>query len=175
MNVHETIMFRRSVRRYKVDAIDPVVLEKLKTALRLAPSAKNNQPWKFVFIRDENRKKDIAAACGSQLWMSRASVITAGIGFESAAYTFVGGSRSSLDIDIAIAFDHLSLAAAAEGIGSCWIGKFDETAVAKLLNIPDGARVVALMTLGHPESGDAFHLDIAQRKPMNRIIIDEQF
>ncbi len=150
MDVLKAIKIRRSVRNYKPDPIPQPVLEKLMEAIRFAPSACNNQPWKFVFVSDPELKQKLATAARDQKFIAEAPLIVVGCGFPDKAYHYMGGYGNSIEIDIAIALDHLTLAAAAEGIGTCWIGAFDETAVKKILNIPANAKVVALTPLGYP-------------------------
>jgi nitroreductase len=119
-------------------------------ALRAAPSACNNQPWQFVVVSDESLRRQLAQAAREQNWMAEAPVIVVACGFPQQAYQHMGGTGNSVEIDVAIALDHLTLAAVAEGLGTCWIGAFSEAAVKRLLGVPDRARVVALMTLGYP-------------------------
>jgi len=154
MNVLEAIRTRRSVRSYDGRAIPAEVLERMKAALRWAPSACNFQPWHFVLVSDGKLRKKLAAACRNQAWMAEAPVIVVGCGMPAGAFQKMGGAGCSVDVDLAIAIDHLTLAAAAEGLGTCWIGAFDEQAVKELLGVPKAVKVVALTPLGYPASAD---------------------
>ena len=88
----------------------------------------------------------------------------------------MGGHGNSAEIDVAIAIDHLTLAAAAEGLGTCWIGAFDEAGVKNLLAVPQQAKVVALTPLGFPTSPDLIHpLDETRRKPEIDVFSTNQF
>ncbi|MDP6380378.1 MAG: nitroreductase family protein, partial [Phycisphaerae bacterium] len=133
MDVFDAIRTRRSVRKYKPDAIPEGVMEKMLSALRFAPSACNYQPWRFIVVTDAAVRQKVATACHGQAWMADAPVVIAGCGFPDEGYKHMGGKGSSIDIDLAIALDHLTLAAAAEGLGTCWIEAFDEAAVKKVL------------------------------------------
>ncbi len=165
MNVLEAIRTRRSVRAYAARPIPPEVLERMKAALRYAPSACNFQPWHFVLVTDAALRRKLAAACHDQMWMAQAPVIVAGCGLPASAYQKMGGAGCSVDVDLAIAIDHLTLAAVAEGLGTCWIGAFDSRAVKKLLGVPKAAKVVALTPLGYPASADLNHpCEEARRK-----------
>ena len=82
----------------------------------------------------------------------------------------MGGVHNSVDIDVAIALDHLSLAAAAEGLGTCWIGAFDEQHVKTILALPNNVKVVALMPVGYPRTPDLNHpVSDNDRKPAHKI------
>jgi nitroreductase len=154
MDMFEAIKTRRSVRSYSSRPIPADVMEHMRQALRYAPSAGNNQPWRFVFVIDEGLRKKVAKAANGQDWMASAPVIVVGCGQPDQAYQRVGGHRSSVDIDLAIAIDHLTLAAVAEGLGTCWIAAFSEPKVKELLGVPKDVRVVALTPLGYPSSPD---------------------
>ena len=151
MDVFEAIKKRRSIRSYRTDPIDDKIITRLLEAMRLAPSAKNLQPWKFVVVRDPNIKERLVTACRNQTFIAKAPCIIAACAFEKQSYDKMGSYMSSWAIDVAIALDHLSLAAASLGIGTCWIGAFNEGEVKKVLDIPADVRVVALMPLGYPE------------------------
>lgn len=150
MDIFEAIRIRRSVRSYSTRPIPAEVMTRMKQALRSAPSACNLQPWHFIFVTDAELRRKVAEAAYRQLWMAAAPVIVVACGIPAVAYKKMGGYGNSADVDVAIAVDHLTLAAVAEGLGTCWIGAFDAQAVKKLLGIPDEIRVVSLMPLGHP-------------------------
>jgi nitroreductase len=150
LDVMEAIRRRRSVREYRGDPIPQAVLERVTDALRLAPSACNYQPWRFLLVMDPRLRGGLARACHGQIWMAEAPVTVVACALPDAAYKRMGETWNSADVDVAIALDHLMLAAAGEGLGSCWIGSFDEKAVKKLLDIPAEAKVVGLTPLGWP-------------------------
>jgi nitroreductase len=154
MDVLEAITRRRSVRSYSSKPIEPKVMERMRKALRYAPSACNLQPWRFILVDDEAMRRELAAASHGQSWIAQAPVTVVACGFPGQAYKRMGGYGNSVDVDLAIALDHLTLAAAAEGLGTCWIGSFDEGKVKQLLGIPASAKVVALAPLGYPASPD---------------------
>jgi nitroreductase len=176
MNVLDAIRNRRSVREYDPRDIPEDVLERMKEVPRLAPSACNNQPWKFVLVRDAALRSEIAKACGRQGFVAGAPVIVVGVGFPEAAYRRMGGNGNSVEVDLAIALDHLTLAAAAEGMGSCWIGAFDEKKVGELIHAPQGARIVALLLLGYPARPNLLGPAPAdRRKPAGEIFLADRF
>ncbi len=124
------------------------VLEKIFDAVRLAPSARNAQEWRFVVVRDPAVKGRIATEAAGQPFMAQAAAIVACCAETDGRLMRCG--QPAYPIDVAIAMDHLSLAAAAEGLGTCWIGSFDEATVKRILGIPAQVRVVQLMPLGVP-------------------------
>jgi len=171
MDVFEAIKNRRSIRAYKTDPIDDKTITKLLEAMRLAPSGKNLQPWKFIVVKDPNIKEELVPACRNQTFIAKAPCIIAACAFEKQSYDKMGSYMSSWAIDVAIALDHLSLAAASLGIGTCWIGAFNEGEVKKILDIPADVRVVALMPLGYSE----YVPDPKPRKSLEEIVCYEKY
>jgi len=171
MSVLDVIKSRKSIRRYKEDPIPEDVFLRVLEAARLAPSGKNSQPWKFVVIKDEAMKKSLAEASRGQMFMARAPVIIAACGFPEMSYPRQGNYMKSWPIDVAIALQHLMLQAEEEGLGTCWIGAFEEKDVKRLLDVPEDARVLALTPLGYP---DQVPQDRG-RKPLSDIISYEKF
>ena len=176
MDVMDAIRRRRSVRKYSERPIAEDVLARMCQAMRLAPSACNNQPWRFVVVTDETLRRSLAAASHGQAFIAEAPVVVVGVGLPDRAYRHMGGRGNSADVDVAIALDHLTLAAVAEGLGTCWIGAFNEEAVKKLLSVPPGAKVVALTPLGYPASPALIHPEEPpRREPDGAVIVKERF
>lgn len=176
MDVLEAINKRRSVRVYSSEAIPADVTERMRQALRSAPSAGNHQPWHFVFVMEKALRRKVARVSGKQLWIADAPVTVVACGFPEQAYKEMGGYGNSADVDVAIALDHLTLAAAAEGLGTCWIGSFEEEQVKRLLDIPSQAKVIALTPLGYPSSPSAIRsLDDNRRKPAPEIFSIDRY
>ena len=176
MDVHQAIRTRRSVRKYDPRPIPDNVMGRLHDALRLAPSACNFQPWRFVLVRDAAQRRAIAQAACGQTWMADAPLIVVGCGRPAAAYKKMGGAGNSADVDVAIALDHLTLAAAAEGLGTCWIGAFEQARVKDLLGIPADATVVAMTPVGYPAEPDAIHpIDPARRKGPDEVFSTDRY
>jgi nitroreductase len=170
MEIMEAIKNRRSVRAYDPRPIEPASYQRLRDALRFAPSACNFQPWRFILVEDTQMKANIAEASNGQTWMAQAPLIVVACGFPVQAYKKMGGYFNSVDIDLAIALDHLSLVAAGDGLGTCWIGAFDEQAIKKLLEIPKEVKIVALMPVGYPAGPDLIRpLNEEKRKPEKEI------
>ncbi|MDW5550380.1 nitroreductase family protein [Methanosarcina sp.] len=142
MGTFDTIKNRRSIRTYKSERIPQEKLEKLLEAARLAPSAANRQNWKFIVVENEQVKKQLVTACNNQAFVGTASHIIAGIGDLSQKWH---------QVDLAIALEHIVLEAVELGLGTCWIGAFNEDEVKRLLRIPQDKKVVALLTVGIPD------------------------
>ena len=176
MTVMDAIRSRRSVRSYSPKPVPPAVLDKMLEALRLAPSACNYQPWRFIFVTDEVMRQKLAATAGEQHFIAEAPLLVVGVGLPGNAYKKMGGHGNSVDVDVAIALDHLTLAAVEEGLGTCWIGAFREKDVKALLHIPPEAKVVALTPLGYPASADLIRpVQDGRRKLPQEVIAQERF
>jgi len=176
MDVIQAIKIRRSVRDYSSKPIPEDVMERMKQVIRSAPSACNFQPWHFILVMDETLQQRLAEAANGQKWIAVAPVIVGACGLPDQAYKRMGGYGNSVDVDLAIAMDHLTLAAVAEGLGTCWIGAFKESEVKKLLEIPDSVKVVAMTPLGYPSKSELnFPLDENRRKPSKDIFSVDRF
>ncbi len=141
---------RRSVRSY-LDS--PVEREKIDYVLRaacLAPSACNNQPWEFIVIAGEYSHSELAAIY-DRPWFISAPVIIAACCDRTVSWRRKDG-RDFGDIDVAIALDHLTLAAAEQGLGTCWIGAFDSREAGSLLRLPSTVEPIAFTPLGYPST-----------------------
>lgn len=148
MNVFEAIKTRRSIRSFADQVIEEQKLNKVLDAGRLAPSAGNMQEWKFIVVRDKETKEKLATAANNQRFVAKADVII--VGCATIADKIMTCGQYTYPIDLAIAMDHMSLQAVEEGLGTCWIGAFEEDEVKKILGIPPEIRVVELMPLGYP-------------------------
>ena len=147
MNVHQAIKNRYSCRSYQAEPVPEEKLKKVLEAARLAPSAHNSQEWKFVVVRDIKKRKEVAGASG-QSFIAEAPVIIAAVGLDPEHIMRSGNPAYA--IDLAIAIEHMALQATEEGLGTCWIGAFNQEAVKEILEIPEECRVVALLPLGFP-------------------------
>ncbi len=138
----EVVRKRRSIRRYRADPVPEKVLNQIVEAARLAPSAGHRQPWHFILVKDVEIKKQL----GVPYWVADAPVIIVGcVDTETR-------SPPLCYVDLAIAFEHMVLAAANFGLGTCWIGRLarDEP-IKTILGIPEHVRVVAVTPIGFPD------------------------
>ena len=149
MDIYEAISLRKSVRNFKGEDVPEEVMTRLLESARLAPSASNRQEWRFVVVRDEVTRKKIAQAAFGQDHVARAPVVLVCCA-DTDEHVMACGQRC-YPIDVANAVTHVTLCAAAEGLGTCWIGAFNEDRIRSILQIPDPIHVVALLPLGYPE------------------------
>ncbi|MEM2056996.1 MAG: nitroreductase family protein [Thermoproteota archaeon] len=171
MDVFEAIQKRRSVRAYEPTPVPREILGKVLEAARLAPSAGNIQPWHFIVVTDVGKREKLARAPFAG-FLREAPVVIVGCGNQRA-------SPRWFMVDVAIAMQNMVLAATAEGLGTCWVGSFNEKEVKEMLKIPDDYRVVALLALGYPRKkmdiqGRILHL-IRRRKNLKEIVSFEEF
>lgn len=150
MEVMEAIRSRRSTRSFQDRLVEDEKLMAVLEAGRLAPSARNLQDWRFVVVRDPDTRKRLAEAAKNQEFVGKAPVVIAACGTSD--YVMTCG-QPAYALDVTIAVDHMTLAAAAVGLGTCWIGAFYEDMVKEILGIPEHVRVVALLPLGYPAQG----------------------
>jgi nitroreductase len=149
---------RESVRSYTDTPVEHEKIERILETARLAPSACNAQPWKFIVVDNPELKNKLADATSTKViglnHFSKQAPVHIVVVMEPANFTSKFGSMVKQKhfplIDIGIAAEHICLAAVAEGLGTCMIGWFDEPAVRKLLSIPPKSRPVLIITLGYP-------------------------
>ena len=151
MEFYEVLKTRRSVRAYKPDAVPENALHKIAEAVNLAPTACNLQPFKLLLVRDPAMRKTICSHCRFG-FLAEAPVIAVMMTNESASWTRFEGNPAA-DIDASIAMEHFVLAAAAEGLGTCWICAFSRPEMNDALKITAPWSVFALSPLGYGNGG----------------------
>jgi len=164
MEVFDAIKTRRSIRKYKPEPIPEEKLRNILEAARLAPSAGNRQPWRFVVVQNKGLKKALAEAANNQTFLNDASAIIVAIGDPEV-------SARWYERDPMIALEHIVLAATAMGYGACWIGAFDEDAIKHLLKIPANVKIIALLPIGIPDEKPAPR----PRKEFSEIFFKEEW
>lgn len=173
MDVFEAIRTRRSIRVYEDKPVEEEKLKRVLEAARLAPSAGNRQPWRFIVINDRKVIEELKMIKEKMMPPARrpyrgplatAPIVIVGCAIPSESFP----GTDFWKIDVSIALQNLVLAAWELGLGTCWIGVFhDENDVKKVLGIPDDVRVVAMVTLGYPaEKKDP----VTDRKPLEEIV-----
>ncbi len=146
MEFYEVLERRRSVRKYAGDPIDPAALERIGRAVNWAPSACNLQPWTFRVVMDPAARKSICGVYKAE-WLKQAPAIVLAIGNPEAAWKRTDGS-SIIGVDIGIAMEHLVLAAAAEGLATCWVCAYDVKKMNSAVGILPPWEVLAISPLG---------------------------
>jgi nitroreductase len=147
MEFKDIVHARRSVRSFQKTPVEEEKLLYILEAARLAPSWANGQCWRFIVVQDPEARKAVAKTSMLNRWLQNAPVILVACGDPRDS-----GTRKGIDyfgIDVAIAFQQMILAATDVGLGTCWLGAFDEEEVKAALKIPEPIRVVALSPLGY--------------------------
>lgn len=148
--VIEEILKRRSIRKYLPKAIEQEKLMRVMEAGRKAPTSRNAQQWKVIVVNDPELKGEIVdESSPHQPFLKEAPVLLVACGYNT-EYVMKCGHPAYL-IDVSIVLDHISLQAAREGLGTCWIGSFFQEPVKRVLKIPNHVEIVQLMSLGYPD------------------------
>ncbi len=179
MDFYEVVRTRRSIRQYKPDPVPQEILDRIFEAVRLSPSGQNRQPWKFVVVNDQELKIKIKDACGKNQAVPRSFnyLVEAPLIFVACGLKTVGNRGKYMGnlgmlVDVSIACTHLILAARAEGLGTCWVGNFDNSEVKKALALPEEVNVVAITPLGYPKEN---FREPGERKPLTEIFSLNKF
>lgn len=163
MEVQKAIEVRKSVRAYSAKPVPDEVVARILEAGRTSPSATNYQPWHFVVVTGADKRKVLAEG------------VYAGFIVESPLVIVGLADRQKSPkwhlVDTTIALQTMVLAATAEGLGTCWVGSFNEERVRKLLNVPDNFVIVAMISVGYPR-GTA-EVGARPTRPRNRKSMDE--
>ncbi|HOJ99644.1 MAG TPA: nitroreductase family protein [Termitinemataceae bacterium] len=166
MNLFDAIAQRYSVRSFQDRPVEREKLLSIFSAVRLAPSARNAQEWRFIVVTDPVLREEVAQA-GGQPFLRQCPVIVVACAVTDRRLMRCG--EMAYPIDVAIAIDHLTLAATAMGLGTCWIGSFDPEPVRKTLGIPSEVPVVELVALGYP-AGEGPAPQNKSRLPLEEIL-----
>ncbi len=170
MDVFEAVLKRKSVRAFQDKEVPEDTITRLLEAAHLAPSASNRQEWRFVVVRDATLRKQLSDAANGQRFVGEAPVVLACCA-ETDGHVMACG-QPCYPINVAIAIDHVTLCATAEGLGTCWIGAFDESQVKEILDIPAHIRVVELLLLGYPRNASPV---AKKRLPLDDIVKYERW
>jgi nitroreductase len=169
MNVSEAIAKRRSVRSYTTTPVEPEKLELILQAARLSPSARNQQIWKFVVVRTPETREKLVHACDEQAYLAEADTVVCCC---AAKYDMLlPNGEATHTMDLAVAASFMMLQATELGLGSCWVGSFNQDKIKRLLRIPEEIKVVCLIALGYPH----FTPPASDRKPLSEIVSIESY
>ncbi len=163
----DLIKKRHSIRAYKSDDIPSKIIAEIEESLILAPSAGNLQARKFFFIRDKIKKMAIARAALSQMFIAEAPIVIVGCTDDFIKYRYGNRGLFLYSIqDVAISISFAMLVAQQHGLGTVWIGAFDEKEVSYILNLPKNLRPVVILPIGYPDEEPY----ITDRRPREEII-----
>lgn len=157
---------RYSCRSY--DSTRPVSDEDIRAILeaaRIAPSACNRQPWRFIVVRDAERRQKLLAK--SRPAFMEAPVVVACVGLHDQVWVRPADGKDHTDVDLSIATQQICLAATTLGLGTCWVCSFDVEGTRQALELPETAEPVALIPLGYPKAGT--EVPKKTRKPLEDI------
>jgi nitroreductase len=165
----ELVISRQSDRKYSDKEVEKEKLDRILEAARMAPSACNAQPWKFIVVTNPELREKVAEAASAKLlgmnsFVGQAPVMLVIVREQPNFSSKLGGAIKNKDyslIDIGIASENICLQASAEGLGSCMIGWFDEAMLRNILDIPKSKRVELIITLGYSMS----EYRVKRRKP----------
>jgi nitroreductase len=175
MEVFESIIKRQSVRIYdKKDVSNELIGQLIEAAIH-APSAGNIQPWEFIVVKEKNTKKELSSAALGQRFVEEAPVVIvvcAHLEKSSDKYGERGETLYCIQ-DTAAAIENMLLVATSLGLGTCWVGAFEENKVKSILNIPERLRPLALITVGFSVS--YIKPTKTQRMPFENITYSEKY
>ncbi len=157
---------RASVRDYLPTT---EAIARVKEAVRLAPSACNKQPWRFFYVTNP---EILARICQTypRPWLTTAPALFVAVKNVAENWVRPADNHAHGDIDLAIAVEHLCLAAAEEGLGTCWICNFDIEACAAVLELSEEWQPVAMTPIGYP--GEKHQDACRKRKPADEVFVD---
>ena len=175
MDVLDAIRAYRPCIQYQTRPIPAEKLKNVLAAARLAPSQRNMQPWRFVVIQDEERKRLLAQASNKGKLIAEAPAVIVAFAVEEDIPVTIGGYISAYPLDVAVAVDHLQLAATAEGLGSIWIIEFNDEKIRSVLGVPEGIHPIGIIPIGYPAetNGSSMASDEGRKSPDEIIAYNE--
>ena len=157
---------RYSVRAYKSTPVEAEKLQEVLEAARVAPTACNLQPFRLIVIHTKGREEELGRIY-SPSWFVQSPIVICICGIPSQSWVHKD-RKNYRDVDVAIAMDHLILAATDLGLGTCWVGAFDAEEARKVLRLPADVEPIAFTPLGYPDAKPSHRHKI--RKPMDELV-----
>ena len=173
MDVLDAIRAFRPCASFQSRPVPPEKLKAVMAAARLAPSQRNLQPWRFVVVQDDERKRLLAQSCPKGRLIAEAPAAIVAFAVEEDIPVTVGGYISAYPLDVAVAVDHLQLAATSEGLGTNWLVDFNEAKVRSVLSVPEGIHPLAVIPIGFPaEPNGSASLETGRKSPDEVVAYD---
>ncbi|MDZ7378300.1 MAG: nitroreductase family protein [candidate division KSB1 bacterium] len=169
MEFSQLVRARYSVRAYKSVPVEEEKLAAILEAARLAPTAANRQPFAVVVVKTREREEELHRIYKAP-WFTQAPLVIAMCTVPDKAWTRRDG-KNYADVDATIAMDHLVLAAADLGLGTCWVAAFDPVAAREVLRLPEGVEPLAFTPLGYPDDRPG----PKSRKPLSELVHYERW
>jgi nitroreductase len=154
MDFQELIRKRYSVRAYKPDPVEEDKLARILEAARLAPTAANRQPFRVLVVQTKGREEELRRIYGRD-WFTQAPLVLAVCALPAESWVRRADGWNAAEVDATIAMTHVVLAAAEEGLGTCWIAAFNPVAAREVLGLPADVIPSAFTPLGHPADSPA--------------------
>ena len=179
MKFDQILRSRRSTRSFDSRPVTGKDVISMVEAARLAPSACNSQTWRFITV---TRSEIIRKICHEAMrpvipnkWLEQAPLLFVGCSQLDVIANRIGSGVTGIEyyqIDLGIAMEHMVLKATELGLGTCWIGWFDESTLKKILKIPNRIKVSALLAVGYPKDESSRK---RKRKPLEKIVFSEKW
>lgn len=171
MDILDIIKNRRSIRKFQKKEISEETIDKLIEALIWAPSAGNLQSRKFYFVFNEKIKEKLAEAAFGQDFIIQAPLVIVGCADEKISFLYGERGKNIYAIcDVAASVQNVLLLAHNEGIGSCWIGAFNEKKVSEILNLPKNLKPIVILPIGYPDENPLIPPRVSKKKAVEFII-----
>ncbi len=171
---------RHSVRTFTDQPVEDEKITAVLDSARLAPSARNSQPWRYVVVKDKAMRERIADAGRLNAWVKNAPVLV--IACADPREDMNNNGMDYYMLDVGISMEHLVLRATELGLGTCWLAGYDEVKVRAALGIPDTIRAVAMTPLGYATEKPGLRDRLAKtvvgsknRKPLEEIVHREKW
>lgn len=165
--LYNMVMQRYSCRQYLDKPVGRDLIAAILDMARLAPSACNRQPWEFLVIDTDPMRGKVIDSYGRD-WVKNVPVFIVALGLHDEAWKRPTDGKDHTDIDVAIAVEHICLAATSMDLGSCWICNFDAERLRTDLNLPDGVEPIAIIPIGYPDP--TAPVPLKNRKPFDQIV-----
>ncbi len=173
MKFIELAKIRYSCRKYDGKQIEEDKLNQVLEAGRLAPSAVNFQPWKFVVIRESVNLDKIRSTYHRE-WFASAPCVIVALGDHEQSWKRKSDGKDHCDIDVAIALDHMTLQATDVGLATCWVCNFDKQKLMEVLKLPQNLEPVALLPIGYPVDNPDVNRHNTKRKTFDDVVFYEK-
>ncbi len=170
MDVFEAVQQRTSIRAYKDEPVPREKLERILEAGRLAPSARNTQPWHFIVVTDKEKRKILSKGRYAK-FLTQSPIVIVALGDKEASADWYA-------VDVSLAVENMVLTAQAEGLGTCCVGSFHEAEVRQTVKAPDNYEVVMMLAVGYPKKIDMASTlirAVGRTKSLSDIISEEEF
>ncbi len=171
MDFYDVVKKRRSYREYSPEIPEKEKINKILEAARLAPTWANMQGVHYIIVQEPDKVKAIWGAVGQKEKFAEAPLFIIGVIAEKGSGTNSNGLKYYM-VDFGICFEHLILAATAEGLATCWIGWFNENKIKDILGIPNKYRVLGVTPLGYPTKPKG---EISARKSLEELVHYDKF